>query len=479
MQRRTILKTAAMAALAPRLSRAAQSTGTSANLHDTAARAAAELARDADVRLLLMYPAGSLSNIEPLARDFEQRTGIGMVLTEVPLDAINDEILVEAQARRGAFDVALPATFGLPDLVESGILANLDRHASRHEPPDLQAGSLFSVGDYYKGSLYGYQADGDTYMMFYRRSWLENEDNAKRYADKYGQPLATARTWDELDRQMAFFHAPSKGRYGGLLFRREFYGAWEWWIRFHAKGLYPFSDDLEPRIGGPEGVAALSEMVAATRYLHPGTEDFGLFENFEAFGRGQTFCNIGWGGTQKYLNEHAPAVAADMAYGSAPGGLVDGRLIRTPYFNWGWNYVVSSITPWPEIAYLFTLFASSPAKSLESVRQAGGYLDPFRVEHYDDPELRRLYSPTFLTAHENSMRDSIPDLYLKGYVEYFDELRLNVRAAVQRTKTPRQAMGDTASAWRSITDRMGKRSQKVQWAFLKSSYPAHLRAVLR
>ena len=43
------------------------------------------------------------------------------------------------------------------------------------------------------------------------------------------------------------------------------------------------------------------------------------------------------------------------------------------------------------------------------------------------------------------MRDSIPDLYLKGQGEYFDELRVNIQAADVGKKTPKQALDDTAA----------------------------------
>ena len=117
--------------------------------------------------------------------------------------------------------------------------------------------------------------------------------------------------------------------------------------------------------------------------------------------------------------------------------------------------------------------------SLKSVQQAGGYFDPFRHEHYTDPKVREIYSEEFLSAHAASMDASIPDFYLKGYVEYFDELRLNLHAAVVGDKSAKRALRETADAWKSITERMGARSQRVQWAFLKSSYPDALRRVLQ
>jgi multiple sugar transport system substrate-binding protein len=222
-------------------------------------------------------------------------------------------------------------------------------------------------------------------------------------------------------------------------------------------------------------VQAAEELVKASAYLYPGAKTNGLFENFEAYGQGDKFANIGWGGTQKFLNSEKSKMKGRMLFGSMPGGIVNGELLRTPYFNWGWNYVVSSVSREPEIAYLYTLFACSPKMSTIAVRDPGGYFDPFRGAHYADPEIQKTYSPEFLAAHKESMVNSIPDLYLKGQGEYFDELRVNLTAADAGTKTPKQAMDDTAATWSRITRRMGARSQAVQWKFLKSLYPEKVR----
>jgi hypothetical protein len=77
------------------------------------------------------------------------------------------------------------------------------------------------------------------------------------------------------------------------------------------------------------------------------------------------------------------------------------------------------------------------------------------------------------------MQNSIPDLYLKGQGEYFDELRVNITAADSGAKTAKQALDDTAQSWERITRRMGPKSQGVQWAFLKSNYPEAVRSRLK
>ena len=472
--RRTFLSLGALVPLAGLGGRARAQT-----VHEYAAQQARTVVGDRDIILTIMYPEGSVANLNPVMSAFTEQTGVRFRLTEVPVDEINEELLLEAELRRGNFDIAVPATFGLPDLAESGIIRNLDSLASVHEPAGFGDDLLYRIGDYYKGSLYGYQTDGDSYLMFYLKDWLEDESERKGFADRYGRELQLPDTWEELDQLMAWFHRPSEGRFGGALFRNELYAAWEWWVRFHAKGYFPFDAELSPQIHNSAGVEALEQLVAATRFQAPGARSHGLFENFEAFGRGNTFCNLGWGGTQKYLNGPDSQVRDRLAFGPTPGGIVDGRLLRTPYFNWGWNYVVSSLSVHPELAYLFTLFATSPETSTLSVREPGGFFDPFRANHYADPEIVKSYSRPFLKAHEASMRNSIPDLYLKGQVEYFDELRVNVLAAIRGHVSPRAALKRTADEWDRITDRMGRKSQEVQWRFLASSYPESVRKHLR
>lgn len=471
---------AAAAATAPFWSyvRSARAAGSLATVDTDVLAAAKKLAEGRDITLKILEPSGSLGNIKPVADLWTKATGVKIDYVEVPLGEITQKILLEAVSKTGSFDIALPATFGIPDLVESGILVNLDQLAQKYEPEGFQESALYSVGDYYKGSFYGYQTDGDAYVLFYRKDWLENADEKKAYADKHGTELKLPDTWQEFDRQLAFFHRPDKGQYGGALFRTQYFIAWEWWIRFHAKGFYPFDADLEPQINNEAGVKALEELVAASQYLYPGARTNGLFENFEAYGKGDSYANIGWGGTQKYLNSDKSSVKGKLAYGPTPGGIVNGKLLRTPYFNWGWNYVVSSVSKEQELAYLFTLYATSPKPSTLAVQDIDGYFDPYRAEHYQDPGIIKAYTKEFLEVQEASLRGAIPDLYLKGQGEYFDSLRVNIQAADTGQKSAKQALDDTANDWNRISRRLGKKGQQAQWAFLKSLYPTTVRDIL-
>ena len=468
VDRRLVLATAGAAlALGPTLSLAANFDG----MEDEIARRARDLAAGREVALRLTIPEGSGANVEPIIAAFTERTGIEIKVEKTHVDDINTHLILDAISGNDSFDVALPATFGLPDLVAAQAIQPLNRFAARHEPPGFRNGILYSTGDIFDGEIYGFQTDGDTYLMFYNTDFLDNPAEQAKYADKTGEALAIPQTWAQLDRQIAFFHRPDENMYGGALFRLPGYLGWEWWVRFHAKGLVPFTGEMVPQIAGEEGQAALEEMIAVTQYLTPDVRTVGLFANWETFAKGNVYCNIGWGGTQKYLNGPKSEIRGKLAHGPTPGGMVNGKRIGAPYFNWGWDYVVSRQSKEAEIAYLFCLFAASPAISTQSIGQRDGFFDPFRTEHYDDPKIRKLYGEAFLKVHRESLETSIPDLYLANQSEYFLILNEWIDLALSGEIKPLDALRRIEVEWELITYRAGKETQTERWQRLLRKYP--------
>ncbi len=469
-----IAATAAMSFI-PTAGRAAVSD----KMHEAVAQRVRDLSAGRKLSLRLLLPNGSGGNVNPVVAAFREMTGVDVQSFETPVDEINTELTLDALSNSQRYDVALPATFGLPDLVAAGAILPIADLAKRHEPAGFRNDILFGVGDSFDRETYGFQTDGDAYMMFYNKGMLSNEDEQSHYADQFGKALTRPETWQDLDQQMAFFNRPSEDKWGGLLFRTPGYLAWEWWVRFHAKGIWPFSQDMEPQIASQAGVQALEEMIRATEHLHPAASELGLFENWEQFSQGNIYSNIGWGGTQKFLNGPQSNMRDNMVFGPTPGGIVNGELLITPYFNWGWNYVVSSNSSLPEISYLFALFASTPQMSTLAVRQADGFFDPFRPEHYDDQGVIDTYTPEFLTVHRASLEAAIPDLYLKDQGAYFRILSEWLARALAGEIAPEKALQRVSQRWRTITNGSGHAIQKSRWAQLRAKYPQQIRTALR
>ena len=130
-----------------------------------------------------------------------------------------------------------------------------------------------------------------------------------------------------------------------------------------------------------------------------------------------------------------------------PGGVIRGKTVRIPYFNWGWNYVVPSSARASEAAYLTALLATTPHVSTLSVRQ-NGYFDPFRTSHYEDSVIQEMYSAPFLAAHQESMMTSIPDLYVLGTSSYMAALKNYLHRAEMGDVTPKQALQAVAKTWK-------------------------------
>ena len=224
LTRRSAIKTLAIGAgttLAPTLPSFA------ATQADPILRAANALGKKNGQKLRILLPRGCEANVAPVASAFSKATNVTIDFVFADVDLVNVKILSDQLTDADNFDIALPATFGIPDLVESGALLPLDKLDAEYGNALGSHSSLYDHGDSFLGKRYGFQTDGDVYVMFYRRSWLENDDNQTAYKALTGDDLAVPQTWTELDQQMRFFHKPADGRYGGALFRNANYLVWE------------------------------------------------------------------------------------------------------------------------------------------------------------------------------------------------------------------------------------------------------------
>ena len=100
----------------------------------------------------------------------------------------------------------------------------------------------------------------------------------------------------------------------------------------------------------------------------------------------------------------------------------------------------------PEIAYLFTLYACSPAMSTIAVRDPGGYFDPFRGAHYKDAgDPEDLHAGVSRGAQGSRWRSPFPISISRGRANISTNCGSIIAAADAGEKTPKQAMDDTAS----------------------------------
>ncbi len=421
--------------------------------------------------LRILAPEGSEANVLPAINSFEEQTGCNCEMVVVGVDEINAVLTLEALLGEFRVDVALPATFGIPDLAEAQAILPLDALAKRLGPNDLSKQLLYQAGDRFDGQLWGYQTDGDVFLMFYNKTLMEDEKLSAEYEELTGQRLTAPKTWEELDRQMAFFHRPSQDIFGGCLFRSQGFVAWEWWARLHAKGSWPLSANMQPLVAEESGVEALEDMIASSAHLDG--DQLGLFENWDRYKRGNVYANIGWGGTQKDLR--LSGMGPQILNAPLPGGILSGSLQQMSYFNWGWSYVVARNSRFPDTAYRFCANAVSREVGADAIAQADGFFDPFRADQYNEPKIVAAYGREFLKVHKQAMSSPIPDLYIARRSEYFDALSYWLIAALKGEATAKGALENVARSWETTTRRVGEAAQIRRWAALRRTYPKNLR----
>ncbi|WP_175501296.1 extracellular solute-binding protein [Poseidonocella pacifica] len=437
-----------------------------ADLHMSAIqRAVAKLDIPQGTVLRLLLPEGSEANLAPIKAAWTKMTGFEVVHELSDVDDINARIAEDLLLETADYDVALPATFGLPDLAYSNAVLSLEPFLAKCPNAYSEEGHLYTVGNRFEGETYGLQTDGDVYLMFYRKNLMEDPEEGKAYADQFGTALDIPTDWNELDRQMRFFHRPEQKMYGGTLFRAPGYLAWEFLARFEAEGGQLFDDQFRPQFNGEAAVKVLSDLIQATSYLHPGSGFGTLFENWDRFTSDQVYANIGWGGSQKSFNAPGSPLRGNLRYSALPRGKGSGR----GYFNWGWSYVIPTSAPYPELSFLFSALAMDPEISTTAVQQIDGYFDPFHERHYSDPVIQEVYSPSFLEVHRSAMLAAGHDIYLPGYGNYLAALNENIHAALTGDLSEDLALERMQIEWGRITLEFGGDSQARRWAALRST----------
>ncbi len=436
--------------------------------HETLAKKARDISDGRALQILI--PNGSRANIQAATSFFTKVSGISCVIEEVPTNDVNLELILRSNAGETSVDLALPASFGLADLVQANAIANLDEFAIRHEPEGFRDDYLYQTGDKFNDSTYGYQTDGDVYMLFYNKAMLDDPKEQAAYFELTGKNLEPATTWAELDSMMAFFHRPDQQQYGGALYRDPQYPIWEWWARFHATGSLPFTNSMKPNVNSAAGVDVLNQMMTATESLSPDVTSNGIFDNWKSYAQGNTFCNMGWGGTQKFLQTQ-DKMRDNVITSSLPGPSINGLPSTMGYFNWGWNYTVSSGSTQKELAYLLALFCTTPTVSTIAIREAEGFFDPFRASHHEDETVKSVYGASYLNAQKQSLENCVPDLYIRGQTSYLDVLRQQILATMNGEFSAKESLDICAQKWSHITRKLGTTEQRREWELLLASYP--------
>ena len=264
-----------------------------------------------------------------LQREWERQTGIPIDASVMPqldsLDFIRDGRDI---------DLTIARTHEYADLDAAGLVEDLRPMLQRFgfTLPDRGANGymLLAPQSRHGERLVAVPADLDIAMLFLRADLLRDENERRRFRERFGAELEPPRTWADYERLIGFFHRPEQGLYGAGE-PRERLTAWMYWTpRFlsQAPGQALFDARMRPLIDSAAGIAATESYIATVRHSPPKVLEDGNDFNYTLplFVRGQLFSTILTSATAKIANRENSAVRGKGSRIKRTGGIASGPI---------------------------------------------------------------------------------------------------------------------------------------------------------
>lgn len=431
--------------------------------------ASGEARRDATIKVA--FKSGNIAALLgpalELQKEWEQRTGVMITARVIPQQPALQNLKANPD-----IDLTVARTHEFVDLLEQGLVEDLTPLAKQFgfvldgKPPKgfIRPRLQGYVGD----KLVAIPADGDILLLYLRRDLLESPVEKAAFRKAHGRELAVPKTWQEYEQLIQFFHRPQQGLYGAAE-QRERDSAWMLWMPRYLSQADPqrrlFDDRLAPLIDSPAGVAATESYIRTVRFSPPDILGDGKDYSYTLplFMQGKTFATMFTIAGAKLLNAPTSPVRGKFITVPIPGTQVDKRLVRRNLPVYGNNLVVSTRGAQRKLAFLFTMWLTDPDISLRTVGVKGGFTDPFRWHHINDPRIRELYSAEALAVFAKEWNIAVlPGTGLPGDGEYIDALNHNLWLAASGKQTATEAMRRTAQEWDKVTQRHG-RDKLLPW----------------
>jgi multiple sugar transport system substrate-binding protein len=158
-----------------------------------------------------------------------------------------------------------------------------------------------------------------------------------------------------------------------------------------------------------------------------------------------------------------------VGYALPPGG--------TPELANGFALSIAADSQNKEAAYLFIQWLNSPEISLQRVQLPYALRDPYRTDHYSDPEYAGRWesAPAYLATLEAAAETGLLDLSILQTAKYVEALSRAIQSAISGMD-PKAALDQCAQEWDQITEAVGVDAQRAayeDWASKPNAYPSN------
>ena len=274
-----------------------------------------------------------LEAMDALKHEFEERTGIEVVIEMYEHSEAVNKVMLDLNSRRGRYDFILQPHRELGRFVENGHLVPLETFMDDpklrnpdFKPEDVLYGRLWKEISWYDGKIYGFPFTALTMYMWYRKDLADDPKEKEGFKAKYGYELQPAQTWDQYRDLAEWFTRPEEGLYGTALQGKRHEALWYEWLNF----LYSFGGDMMEVESGsecgpiivnsPQAVASLEYYKSLMQYSPPDTLNYFWDDVMALMQQARVFELIMWNDATYAVSEDAEAsqVAGKMGFDLIP-----------------------------------------------------------------------------------------------------------------------------------------------------------------
>ena len=386
-----------------------------------------------------------LRSAEMLQDWFREETGAVVRNLVVNYEDMTRRALEDISSASPKLDVFMFWYVDLGLLVQASALVDvtdvIEQRRAELRPEDFIP-SLYDAFTLYRGRRWALPYDGDTHVLFYRKSLFARHRLSP--PETWEDYLNAARTITEQEKARGIYGTAIMAPRNPMIIVSSFMN------RLGSVGGTLYDPRTGPAVNSPEAVWALTAMIEQSRYALPTPMETDWEVSRDAFLSGRVGMVEQWTDIGVMAQDASQSlIQNDWGVVRMPRGSGNkGR--HCAALNAGFSLGISAKAPDPETALAYLLFASRPDITLR-LNLINGGIDPVRLSVlYDKAYLD--FAPELAPAVQSAMRNASAWPRLPQAIRLLEILTDYRIRALEGQMSPQEALDHAQSQWRQTLE---------------------------
>ena len=433
-------------------------------------------------------------------KEFTAATGAKIKVNELPFAELFQKTLTDWATGTNSIDVAVIASGWGVELVDGGLLENLDAYVAKDTKINMA-----DIAPYFReynqkiaGSTYLITIDGDFQMLYYRTDVLEKA--GLKPPTNWAEYMAIAKATNGTD-----MNGDGTPDYGSCIFKKRnaqsFFAVQSIAAGFvqtkgTGEGIYFDADTMKPKINNEAWIEAFNIYKATGKYGPPDELNHDIGDTRALVTGGRCALMIDWGDIGPLsIDKDGAAIkgkigaiimpGSDRVLDTATGKLVSCTAEICPHAIDGINYApFAAFGGWSgminaksdakvkQAAYDFLSYMNQAAQSNVDVTMGWTGYNPYRNSQLDSTDnwVKAGFSKAFAENYLGAIKDSLnspnmaSDIAIPGASQYTSVvLDREVARFLADEITAAEAVANIEAGWEEITEDFGRDSQSKMY----------------